>query len=196
MPICRRLPPAAARRTPKLGPRSCRTRGASPRAAAVVASRGSGRRTAALRATRPCCTNDPGAQDAMAGLEGLADHYDLVIVGAGLSGAVFAEQAASRYGLSSLIIDKRDHIGACATAPPAPWPLRRHSDGGACRPALACGCACGARTPEGPHRSARHDANPATQPCGAAAARPAADAPHSRAQAATASTSSTSTASA
>ena len=116
MPICRRLPPAAARRTPKLGPRSCRTRGASPRAAAVVASRGSGRRTAALRATRPCCTNDPGAQDAMAGLEGLADHYDLVIVGAGLSGAVFAEQAASRYGLSSLIIDKRDHIGACATA--------------------------------------------------------------------------------
>jgi len=56
----------------------------------------------------------------MAGLEGLADHYDLVIVGAGLSGAVFAEQAASRYGLSSLIIDKRDHIGACASASPAP----------------------------------------------------------------------------
>jgi flavin-dependent dehydrogenase len=50
----------------------------------------------------------------MAGLEGVAEHYDLVIVGAGLSGAVFAEQAASRLGLTSLIIDKRDHIGAAA----------------------------------------------------------------------------------
>ena len=48
----------------------------------------------------------------MAGLEGLEPYYDLVIVGAGLSGAVFAEQAASRFGLTSLIIDKRDHIGA------------------------------------------------------------------------------------
>jgi UDP-galactopyranose mutase len=52
----------------------------------------------------------------MAGLEGLKEHYDLVIVGAGLSGAVFAEQAASRLGLTSLIIDKRDHIGVCGPA--------------------------------------------------------------------------------
>ena len=87
----------------------------------------------------------------MAGLEGLADHYDLVIVGAGLSGAVFAEQAASRYGLSSLIIDKRDHIGACASAPPAPWPpLRRHSRGSADHPAPACGCVCGGMHTAGP----------------------------------------------
>ena len=48
----------------------------------------------------------------MAGLEGLEPHYDFVIVGAGLSGFVFAEQAAARFGYTSLIIDKRDHIGA------------------------------------------------------------------------------------
>jgi len=45
------------------------------------------------------------------GLHGLKEEYDLVIVGAGLSGAVVAEQASSRLGLSSLVIDKRDHIG-------------------------------------------------------------------------------------
>merc|ERR1719193_2414646 len=44
------------------------------------------------------------------GLHGLKEEYDLVIVGAGLSGAVVAEQASSRLGLSSLVIDKRDHI--------------------------------------------------------------------------------------
>ena len=49
---------------------------------------------------------------AATGLEGLEPHYDLVIVGCGLSGAVFAEQAAARLGWTSLIIDKRDHIGA------------------------------------------------------------------------------------
>jgi UDP-galactopyranose mutase len=48
----------------------------------------------------------------MSGLEGLDESYDLVIVGAGLSGFVFAEQAAARFGYRSLIIDKRDHIGA------------------------------------------------------------------------------------
>ena len=87
----------------------------------------------------------------MAGLEGLADHYDLVIVGAGLSGAVFAEQAASRYGLSSLIIDKRDHIGACRTAPPPPSPPhRRHSAAAQAAPHLAAAAAATACTPEGP----------------------------------------------
>jgi len=49
------------------------------------------------------------------GLEGLLPEYDLVIVGAGLSGGTYAEQAASRFGWSSLIIDKRDHIGARAS---------------------------------------------------------------------------------
>ena len=44
-------------------------------------------------------------------LHGLRNNYDLVIVGAGLSGSVFAQQACDRLGLSSLIIDKRDHIG-------------------------------------------------------------------------------------
>ena len=55
----------------------------------------------------------------VAGLEGLEPHYDFVIVGAGLSGFVFAEQAAARFGYTSLIIDKRDHIGA----PPCPAQL-------------------------------------------------------------------------
>ena len=41
----------------------------------------------------------------------LKKEYDLLIVGAGLSGSVIAEQASSRKGLSSLVIDKRNHIG-------------------------------------------------------------------------------------
>ena len=45
------------------------------------------------------------------GMNGLRDEYDLVIVGAGLSGAVIAERASSQLGLTSLVIDKRDHIG-------------------------------------------------------------------------------------
>ena len=38
------------------------------------------------------------------------DGFDLVIVGAGVSGCVFA-QRASELGMRSLIVDKRDHIG-------------------------------------------------------------------------------------
>lgn len=45
------------------------------------------------------------------GIEGLLPHYDLVIVGAGLAGGVIAERAATLLGKTSLIIDKRDHIG-------------------------------------------------------------------------------------
>ncbi|CAK9093934.1 UDP-galactopyranose mutase (UGM) (UDP-GALP mutase) (Uridine 5-diphosphate galactopyranose mutase) [Durusdinium trenchii] len=36
---------------------------------------------------------------------------DLLIVGAGLSGAVLAERCSRELGMSSLILDKRDHIG-------------------------------------------------------------------------------------
>lgn len=36
---------------------------------------------------------------------------DLLIVGAGLSGAVLAERCSKELGLTSLIIEKRDHIG-------------------------------------------------------------------------------------
>ena len=46
-----------------------------------------------------------------AGLKGLSDHYDMIIVGAGISGCVFAERGSRELGLRSLIIDKRDHIG-------------------------------------------------------------------------------------
>ena len=45
-----------------------------------------------------------------AGLKGLSDHYDMIIVGAGISGCVFAERGSRELGLRS-IIDKRDHIG-------------------------------------------------------------------------------------
>ena len=46
-----------------------------------------------------------------AGLNGLSDRYDMIIVGAGISGCVFAERGSRELGLRSLIIDKRDHIG-------------------------------------------------------------------------------------
>jgi UDP-galactopyranose mutase len=36
---------------------------------------------------------------------------DLLIVGAGLSGAVLAERCSSELGMTSLVIDKRDHLG-------------------------------------------------------------------------------------
>lgn len=71
-----------------------------------------------------------------AGLVHVKPSYDLVIVGCGLSGAVFAEQAAARYGLTSLIIDKREHIGA-----PSSTPLARGHEGepppSGCRTSLA-----------------------------------------------------------
>jgi UDP-galactopyranose mutase len=44
-------------------------------------------------------------------LEGLEEHYDMIIIGAGISGCVFAERGSKELGLKSLIIDKRDHIG-------------------------------------------------------------------------------------
>lgn len=40
----------------------------------------------------------------------IANHYDFLIVGAGLYGAVFAHEAKKR-GKTSLVIDMRDHIG-------------------------------------------------------------------------------------
>lgn len=45
------------------------------------------------------------------GMNGLADKYNLIVVGAGLSGAVVAERASRLLGLSVLVIDKRNHIG-------------------------------------------------------------------------------------
>jgi UDP-galactopyranose mutase len=40
--------------------------------------------------------------------------YDLLIVGAGYAGLVVAERMATQYGLQSLIVDKRNHIGGNA----------------------------------------------------------------------------------
>jgi UDP-galactopyranose mutase len=39
------------------------------------------------------------------------NYYDVCVVGAGLSGAVIAEQYATMLGKTSLVIDRRDHIG-------------------------------------------------------------------------------------
>jgi UDP-galactopyranose mutase len=37
--------------------------------------------------------------------------YDILIVGAGISGCVLAERYASQLNMRVLLIDKRDHIG-------------------------------------------------------------------------------------
>ena len=42
---------------------------------------------------------------------GCPQKVDLLIVGAGLSGCVLAERCANELGLTSLIVEKRDHIG-------------------------------------------------------------------------------------
>ncbi|HEY5751686.1 MAG TPA: UDP-galactopyranose mutase [Chthoniobacterales bacterium] len=42
---------------------------------------------------------------------GTSQRFDYLIVGAGFSGAVLAERLASQAGKTSLIIDRRDHIG-------------------------------------------------------------------------------------
>ena len=44
----------------------------------------------------------------------MADAYDLLIVGAGFAGAVVAERMATLYGMRSLIVEQRDHIGGNA----------------------------------------------------------------------------------
>eukprot|EP00306_Pavlova_sp_CCMP459_P003897 CAMPEP_0185173902 /NCGR_PEP_ID=MMETSP1139-20130426/24247_1 /TAXON_ID=298111 /ORGANISM="Pavlova sp., Strain CCMP459" /LENGTH=111 /DNA_ID=CAMNT_0027739609 /DNA_START=29 /DNA_END=361 /DNA_ORIENTATION=+ len=41
----------------------------------------------------------------------LLEDYDVVMVGAGLSGAVLAERLARLAGAKVLLLDKRDHIG-------------------------------------------------------------------------------------
>ena len=48
--------------------------------------------------------------------------YDYLIVGAGLSGAIFAHEATKR-GKKVKVIDKRDHIGGSSslTAPMINW---------------------------------------------------------------------------
>lgn len=49
--------------------------------------------------------------DVFRGMNGLEKKYNLVIVGAGLSGSIVAERASRVLGLKSLVIDKRNHIG-------------------------------------------------------------------------------------
>eukprot|EP00928_Gymnodinium_smaydae_P040008 TRINITY_DN2720_c0_g1_i3.p1 TRINITY_DN2720_c0_g1~~TRINITY_DN2720_c0_g1_i3.p1 ORF type:complete len:465 (+),score=72.73 TRINITY_DN2720_c0_g1_i3:83-1477(+) len=54
----------------------------------------------------------PLGDDVLSGkLAGVPERVDLLIVGAGLSGCVLAERCSKELGMSSLIIDKRDHIG-------------------------------------------------------------------------------------
>ncbi len=52
------------------------------------------------------------SQDILNGdLSSCSEEFDLLIVGAGLSGAVIAERCSKILGMTSLIIDKRNHIG-------------------------------------------------------------------------------------
>ena len=37
--------------------------------------------------------------------------FDLVVVGAGISGCVFASRASRELGMKTLLVDKRDHVG-------------------------------------------------------------------------------------
>ena len=48
----------------------------------------------------------------------MKNHYDVLMVGAGLFGSVIAYEAARR-GKSALVLDRRGHIGGTAT--PRPW---------------------------------------------------------------------------
>ncbi|XRA99834.1 UDP-galactopyranose mutase [Pycnococcus provasolii] len=59
----------------------------------------------------PSSASPPPASNVASGLVDLRPSYDLVIVGCGLSGCVIAERASAVLGLTSLIIDKRSHIG-------------------------------------------------------------------------------------
>ena len=49
--------------------------------------------------SKPQTNSNQDTKELFRGLYGLQENYDLVIVGAGLSGAVIAEQASSRSGL-------------------------------------------------------------------------------------------------
>ena len=54
----------------------------------------------------------PLPEELTSGLDSLKDEeFDLIIVGAGLSGAVLAERCTKELGMKVLILDKRDHIG-------------------------------------------------------------------------------------
>ena len=66
-----------------------------------------------IAAGNPAAGDTPVALPAefFRGRYGLKKHYDLVIVGCGLSGCVFAERATREFGKTCLILDKRSHIG-------------------------------------------------------------------------------------
>eukprot|EP00542_Grammatophora_oceanica_P018017 CAMPEP_0194047776 /NCGR_PEP_ID=MMETSP0009_2-20130614/25484_1 /TAXON_ID=210454 /ORGANISM="Grammatophora oceanica, Strain CCMP 410" /LENGTH=617 /DNA_ID=CAMNT_0038693485 /DNA_START=102 /DNA_END=1955 /DNA_ORIENTATION=+ len=73
----------------------------------AVDKQGSGSSFASSRApTKPTSPND----NRFAKRE-MTDYHDLCIVGAGLSGAIIAERYANERGQTSLILERRDHIG-------------------------------------------------------------------------------------
>ena len=71
--------------------------------------------TSGPASTSPVCRrgndHDPSWFAPLSRLTDADVEYDLVIVGAGISGCVFAQRASAELGLRSLIVDKRDHIG-------------------------------------------------------------------------------------
>ena len=54
---------------------------------------------------------DPGPDVMSRDLSTCPEEVDLLIVGAGLSGCVIAERCSKEFGMSSLILEKRSHIG-------------------------------------------------------------------------------------
>ena len=54
---------------------------------------------------------DLGPEVMSGDLSSCPEEVDLLIVGAGLSGAVIAERCSNELGMACIIIDKRDHIG-------------------------------------------------------------------------------------
>ena len=59
--------------------------------------------------SKPQINSNQDTKELFRGLYGLQENYDLVIVGAGLSGAVIAEQASSRSGLRVKGHKRRHH---------------------------------------------------------------------------------------
>ena len=59
----------------------------------------------------PFSTKGPVVKDTRYSKRGLYDYHDICVVGAGLSGSVIAERYASQRNATSLIIERRDHIG-------------------------------------------------------------------------------------
>ena len=67
--------------------------------------------TNSLKQLKPIQVGSNMPQDKNAQNHNTNEYYDILVVGAGLSGAVIAERMASQSGLRVLVLEKRNHIG-------------------------------------------------------------------------------------